>query len=215
LQVDGTMMEPPRILGVILAGGEGRRVGGQDKGLLPVHGKPVIERVLSILRTQCDEVLIVANRNRDEYTRYSRVIADETSGHAGPLAGIAAAFALVAERERPGLGDFGWLLTSPVDCPHLPSDLFARLHAALQSTAGSPCAFASNAHRREPLFALYALEFRDALLASARAALNVHASPLRWHMELDAVPVDFSDSAEAFRNLNTPEDFREYEQAHP
>lgn len=203
------MAAASRILGVILAGGEGRRVGGQDKGLLPLNGKPVVEHVLSILRPQCDELLIVANRNRDRYARYATVTGDEVPNHAGPLAGIAAALAMV-ERESKQFEDCGWLLTVPVDCPGLPPDLFARLHAALQAAPDTSCAFARDAHRLQPLFALYALAFRDKLLASAREALNVHASPLRWHMELDALAVDFSDRAEAFRNLNTMEDFREY-----
>src|SRR5690242_16536522 len=93
------MAAAPRTLGVILAGGEGRRVGGRDKGLLSLRGKPVVESVLAILRRQCDDVLVIANRNQDQYSRHARVIADETSGHAGPLGGIAAALALVVERE--------------------------------------------------------------------------------------------------------------------
>jgi molybdenum cofactor guanylyltransferase len=203
------MANASRILGVILAGGEGRRVGGEDKGLLPLHGKPAVEHVLSVLRPQCDEMLIVANRNQDRYARYARVTGDEVPNHAGPLAGIAAAFALV-EGDNERFEDFAWLLTVPVDCPGLPPDLFARLHAALQAAPDTLCAFARDAHRLQPLFALYPLACREPLLASAREALNVHASPLRWHMELDALAVDFSDRAEAFRNLNTLEDFREY-----
>jgi molybdenum cofactor guanylyltransferase len=206
------MAAVPRTLGVILAGGEGRRVSGQDKGLLPLHGKPVVERVLSSLRPQCGELLIVANRNQGEYARHARVIGDDTIGHAGPLAGIAAVLALVTEHER---RRFDWLLTAPVDCPDLPSDLFTRLHATLLAAPDALCAYASHAHKLEPLFALYSLEFRDKLLASARDALGLHASPLRWHMELGALAVDFSDQADAFRNLNTTEDFHDYEQMHP
>lgn len=209
------MMEPSRILGVILAGGQGRRVGGQDKGLLPLHGKPVVERVLSILRLQCGLVLISANRNQDQYARLARVIGDETPGHAGPLAGIVAALALITEREPGQFEGFDWLLTAPVDCPDSPTDLFARLHAALQNTPNGLCACARDELKLQPLFALYPLQFRDQLLGSARDALDVHASPLRWHMELGAIAVDFSDRAEAFRNLNTPEEFRDYECTHP
>ena len=208
-------MDSSRILGVILAGGEGRRVGGRDKGLLPLRGQPVVARALSILRPQCGEILIVANRNQDQYSRYAPVIGDEVPHHAGPLAGIAAALALVAEREAARFHGFDWLLTVPVDCPDPPRDLPARLHAALKDTPDAPCAYARDEHKLQPLFALYALQFREALLDSAREALNVHASPLRWHMELDAVAADFSDCAEVFRNLNTPGDFREYEQMHP
>lgn len=208
------MTEPSRILGIVLAGGEGRRVGGQDKGLLLLQGKPVVERVLSTLRPQCNEVLIVANRNRADYGRYARVIGDEAPNHAGPLAGIIAALALI-EREPQVFDGLKWLLTAPVDCPDLPSNLFARLHAALQGVPDALCAYARDAHKLQPLFALYSLEFRDKLVTSAREALGVHASPSRWHVELGAVAVDFSDSQEAFRNLNTLEDFRAYEHMHP
>lgn len=203
-----------RTVGIVLAGGEGRRVGGRDKGLLTLHGAPVVERVLSVLRPQCGEVLIVANRHQDDYARFARVIGDEAPGHAGPLAGIVAALALL-EREPQRFEGFDWLLTAPVDCPDPPRDLFARLHASLLAAPQAPCAYARDAHKLQPLFALYSLKARGELLASARAALGMHASPLRWHMELDAIAVDFHDRAECFRNLNTLEDFQEYERAHP
>jgi molybdenum cofactor guanylyltransferase len=209
------MATASRTLGVILAGGEGRRVGGRDKGLLPLQGQPVVARVLSVLGPQCDETLIVANRNHDKYAKFARVIGDEVPGHAGPLAGIAATLTLIVEREPERFGGLGWLLTAPADCPDPPQDLFTRLHAALRSAPDALCTYARDAHKLQPLFALYALQFREALLDSAREALNVHASPLRWHMELDAVAVDFSDRAEAFRNLNTLEDFQDYERLHP
>lgn len=204
-----------RTMGIVLAGGEGRRVGRQDKGLLTLHGTPVIERVLSVLRPQCGETLVIANRHQDDYARFARVIGDEAPGHAGPLAGIAAALALMVEREPSSFAEFDWLLTMPVDCPEPPQDLSARLSAALIAAPDVPCAFARDQHKLQPLFALYSLKFREMLLASARAALDMHASPLRWHMELDAAAVDFSDCAECFRNLNTLEDFHEYERAHP
>lgn len=207
-------MTSTHTLGVVLAGGAGRRVGGEDKGLLTLHDVPVVEHVLNVLRAQCDEVVIVANRNQDRYQHFARVIGDQTTGHAGPLAGIAAALALIVEDEPEKFDACQWLLTTPVDCPDLPADLRTRLHAALLAAPGMPCAFARDDHRMQPLFALYSLKYKEELLASARAALNVHASPLRWHMELDAIAAVFPDGAEAFRNLNTLQDFRDYERAH-
>ncbi|MDQ2971436.1 MAG: NTP transferase domain-containing protein [Pseudomonadota bacterium] len=201
-------------LGVVLAGGAGRRVDGQDKGLLPLHGRPPVERVLAVLRPQCDEMLIVANRNRDDYARYARVIADETPGHAGPLAAIVAALALIVKHAPPEYAACRWLLTAPVDCPDPPHDLRARLQDGLLTAPKTPCAYALEPHKLQPLFALYSLKYQDELLASARAALALHASPLRWHMELGAVAVDFSDRVEGFRNLNTLRDFRDYEREH-
>lgn len=207
-------MAAMRTVGIVLAGGAGRRVGGQDKGLLPLHGRPLIERVLAALRPQCDQVLIVANRNRDEYIRYAPVIADQSGGHPGPLAGIAAALALLAERAPPAYPGYRWLLTAPVDCPDPPRTLRTRLRDVLLAAPDSPCAFAQDNQRRQPLFALYSLQHQDELLASARAALALHASPLRWHIEIGALATDFSGRTDTFRNLNTLQDFRNYEQEH-
>lgn len=201
-------------LGVILSGGAGSRVNGADKGMLTIHGEPVVARVAATLRQQCDDVLIVANRNHAEYERYARVISDEVPGHAGPLAGVAAALAWIVETQAAALADCKWLLTTPVDCPDFPADLFARLHAAMEAAPQATCAYARDEHRLQPLFALYSLRNRDALLESARKAAALHASALRWHLELQAQEVDFRDRTEAFHNLNGPEDFKEYERTH-
>lgn len=201
-------------LGVVLSGGAGARVGGADKGLLTVHGKPVVARVAAALRPQCGELVIVANRNEAEYARIARVIPDETPGHAGPLAGIAAALALAIAQPEGTQAAFRWMLTVPVDCPDLPGDLFQRLHAALDADRRLPCAYARDEHKVQPLFALYSLQHGKQLLQSARAAVQLHASVLRWHLELHAQPVDFRDQTDAFRNLNALKDFREYETSH-
>jgi molybdopterin-guanine dinucleotide biosynthesis protein A len=201
-------------LGVILSGGAGARVGGADKGLLTVHGKPVVERVAAVLRPQCRELVIVANRNETDYARVARVITDETPGHAGPLAGIAAALAFAMEPPAGARADYRWMLTVPVDCPDFPIDLFQRLHAALSADPKVPCAYARDEHKVQPLFALYSLKHGEQLLHSARAAVQLHASVLRWHLEVHAQAVDFRDHTEAFRNLNALKDFREYETSH-
>lgn len=201
-------------LAVILSGGAGVRVNGADKGMLTLHGEPVVARVVSALRPQCDDVLIVANRHHAEYARYARVIGDETAGHAGPLAGIAAALALVGEAEVAAFAECRWLLTTPVDCPDLPADLFARLRIAMHAAPEAVCTYARDEHRLQPLFALYSLQNRGTLLESARRAVGLHASALRWHLELRAREVDFRDRTAAFHNLNVPKDFLEYERTH-
>lgn len=199
-------------LGVVLAGGAGRRVGNADKGLLPLRGRPLVGHVLERLRPQCARVLIVANRNIVDYVRLAPVIHDEVAGHAGPLAGLAAAFGFV-HANRHALPR--WLLTVPVDCPAPPRDLAARLRAALTANADATCATARVAGKREPLFAMYrvgasAVEWH----ASARAALREHGSPMRWLAACGALAVDFDDEGDAFHNLNTPEDFRDYGHVH-
>lgn len=199
-------------LGVILAGGAGSRVGDADKGLLPLLGRPLVEHVLERLRHQCARVLIVANRNIDTYARLAPVIRDEVSGHAGPLAGLAAAFGFL-HANRHALPD--WLLTAPVDCPDPPQDLATRLRAALMANADTAYALATIAGKREPLFAMYRVGLEpETWHASAQAALREHGSPMRWLAACDALPVDFDDAGDTFHNLNTPEDFRDYERAH-
>jgi molybdenum cofactor guanylyltransferase len=199
------------VLGVVLAGGAGMRVDGADKGLLPLCGRPLIEHVLDRLRPQCNGMLIIANRNTDVYTRYAPVVRDGIEGHAGPLAGLVAAFGFV-DANRHALPR--WLLTVPVDCPDPPGDLAARLHAGLMKHVEARCAYVQRADRPQPLFALYRIDDAAVWRVSAQAALRGHASPMRWHAEMGAIAVDFDDAVDAFHNLNTPEHFRDYERRH-
>lgn len=188
------------ITAAVLAGGEGRRVEGQDKGLLLLAGQSLVARVVEGLRAQADRVLICANRSHGEYAQYGDVIADAESGFKGPLAAIAVA---LARCETP------WLLTVPVDEPELPRDLAARLFdVAIQANAAA--AVAQDGTRRQPLFALY----RHDLAQSAAQALERGLGPWRWQDEIGAIEVDFSDQPQSFVNLNTLEDFREWERRH-
>jgi len=204
------MNTPSDVLGVMLAGGAGARVGGADKGLLPLCGRPLVEHVLERLRPQCGRLLIIANRNTDEYARYAPVVHDGNDGHAGPLAGLLAAFGFI---EANGHALPRWMLTVPVDCPDPPHDLAVRLRAGLTQPSAR-CAFVRRADRPQPLFALYRIDDAAAWRASAQAALHRHASPMRWHAETGASAVGFDDARGAFHNLNTPEDFRDYERTH-
>ncbi len=199
-------------MGVLLAGGAGVRVGGADKGLLPLCGTPLVEHVADHLRLHASRLLIVANRNVDAYARHAPVVHDEDEGHAGPLAGLVAAFAFVAAN-RHALPH--WLLTAPVDCPDPPCDLAVRLHAELSGNARAGCARLVHGGVPEPLLAMYRVDARlEAMLASARAALREHGSAMRWQAGLDTVPVAFDDPVSVFHNLNTPEDFADYTRSH-
>lgn len=195
-------------LGVVIAGGAGTRVGGEDKGLLVLAGRPLVAHVLDRLRLQCGRVLIVANRELDDYAAYAAVVHDETDGHAGPLAGLVAAFGFLTAN-RHALPR--WLLTVPVDCPDPSRDFAARLRAALEADATACCAFVRHAGAAQPLFALYRVdddpaEWRD----SARDALRQHGSTRRWHAALAALAVDCDGTESSFHNLNTPAEFDEY-----
>jgi len=107
------------VTGVILAGGQGSRMGGVDKGLQPFRGKPMVAHAVERLAPQVDELLVNANRNPEAYARFGhRVIADEIEGFAGPLAGFERGLAHAS-------GDL--VVTVPCDSPFLPADLVARL----------------------------------------------------------------------------------------
>src|SRR5437879_5449530 len=117
----------PEVTGVVLAGGQGSRMGGVDKGLQPFRGSSLVAHVIERLAPQVDELLINANRNPAEYARFGhRVVADEIEGFAGPLAGF----------ER-GLAHAGGALvvTVPCDSPFLPTDLVRRLRQPLEARA--------------------------------------------------------------------------------
>ncbi len=187
------------ITGLILAGGRGRRMGGQDKGLLQLASRPLVRHVFERLAPQVTKVIISANRNRNAYRALGcPVLADSLPGHPGPLAGMLAALEHI---------DTDWLLTVPVDCPRLPADLAARLLAAVKANHAR-AAVASVAGHREPAFNLVHRD-RLPLLAEALAAGERRLGA--WLAQQGAVAVDFPDRAAAFDNLNTPDDLQRLE----
>ncbi len=185
------------VTAAILAGGEGARVGGQDKGLLPLAGETLIERVSKAMRPQAGTLLICANRHHESYAAFGSVVADALEGYPGPLAGISAALAVCTTT---------WLLTVPVDSPDPPAELGPHLLAAAVQ-AGTGLAVAHDGERAQPLFAIY----RRELAESCSDALVRDLPVWRWQRDAGATVVDFSDSAARFVNLNTPEEFRVWE----
>ena len=190
---------PPldEVTGAILAGGQGSRVGGLDKGMMPVLDEPLVAQVVRRLGLQVGRIVICANRHGAEYAAYGEVVADRIGGFRGPLAGIDAA--LLACRSP-------WLLTVPVDCPSPPVDLMARLHAAAEAS-GARGATVRTRDRREPLFALY----RVAAVGSLDDALQRDLPVWRWQDEIGVVEVEYDGSSTDFDNLNTSDDFRRWE----
>ena len=182
-----------KITGVILAGGLGRRMGGEDKGLVLLDGKPMVAQVLERFSPQVDELLINANRNAEVYAGFgARVVPDRVAGFAGPLAGLQTA---LAEAAHP------LVATVPCDSPFLPTDLVARLAAGL-AAAGADLAIAASGGWTHPVFCLC----RQALLADLTAALEHGERRFgAWCGSVNHVVVDFADDA-AFRNINTPEE---------
>lgn len=179
------------ITGLILAGGEGRRVGGADKGLLDYQGKPLVAHVIARFAPQVDRLLISANRNLSAYRAYGYpVVCDASAERNGPLAGIAAGLSVC---ETP------WLAVVPCDCPTLPADLVERLRAG---AGAAPLAIAATRDGTQPTFLLCRRELLPAVevrLAAGERRL------MAWCREQGAVEVDFPDAA-AFRNLNTLDD---------
>lgn len=188
------------ITAAILAGGEGRRVGGNDKGLLELAGKPLVAHVAATLRDQVGSIFICANRHAHEYAHFGTVIPDTQPGFHGPLAGIAAAL----ERCQTH-----WMLTVPVDAPNPPADLAERLLAAVDA-AQADAAVAHDGVRRQPLFALYRARVAESAFAALAANRPVHG----WQDLIGAVELDFSDRAPSFVNLNTLDELREWEKHH-
>jgi molybdopterin-guanine dinucleotide biosynthesis protein A len=185
------LRDPPRITGLILAGGLGRRMGGVDKGLQPLRGRPLAAWVLDRLRPQVTEVLINANQNQAEYARLGcRVIGDEIGGFAGPLAGLHAGL-------KANVHPF--LVTVPCDSPFLPSDLVQRLHAALVANHAD-LAVAKTGDQPHPVFSLV----RESLASHLTAFLESGGRKIdAWYASLKVVEVAFDDEAEAFSNINT------------
>ena len=191
----------PGISGVILAGGQGRRMGGVDKGLRALRGKAMVAWVLERFAPQVDEVLINANQNIETYARFGhRVIPDEIGGFAGPLAGL-----------QRGLSEarFPLIATTPCDTPFLPTDLVARLRAALESE-GAELAVARTGDQPHPVFCLCRREVLPHLTQFLTAGgRKIDA----WYATLSVAEVLFDDVPAAFSNINTIEELRAFETA--
>jgi molybdopterin-guanine dinucleotide biosynthesis protein A len=196
-----TDLEYPRdaVTGLVLAGGASRRMGGEDKGLAALAGRPMLEYVLDALRPQVGSIMVSANRNRDRYSAYgSPVVTDALENYPGPLAGVSSALQHLAT---------DYLLVVPCDAPLLAPDLAPRLHAACVA-AGAEAAVASDGRRVQPVFLLLratvAPGLRSYLAAGGRA---VDA----WLTQLRHVQVEFSDEPDCFVNVNEPAELRRVE----
>ena len=180
--------------GVILAGGRGARMGGVDKGLVEVAGRPMVEHVLAAVERQAGAVAINANRSAERYARYGHpVIADRMDGFQGPLAGMASALAAAATE---------LVLVVPCDSPLVDASLGPRLHAALVER-GADVAVAHDGERMHPVFVLLRRAARaglDDFLARGERKID------RWFAEEKTTVVDFSDLPEMFLNVNREED---------
>ncbi len=187
------MLQHHPITAILLAGGAGRRMGGEDKGLLKLKDKPLAEWVLARIQPQVDEVLISANRNLETYLAFGfSVLPDKTEGYAGPLAGIARGL-LDAKHDL--------ILSVPCDTPFLPDDLVARLYAAL-GTGHYDLAVPVIAGAGQHAICL----MRRQVGANLAAYLAQGGRKVQeWQAGLKCAHADFSDAAPFFVNLNQPD----------
>ncbi len=198
------MISTDQITGLILAGGRAQRMGGIDKGLIPFHDKPLIEATIERLKIQVGSILINANRNITKYASYGHpVIMDATPDFSGPLAGFSA-----------GLKDCKtpYLLTTPCDSPLLPIDLGVKL-AAEMNRGDFQLVYASSCETdgkvwAQPVFCLMRSNLQESLEAFLQKGdLKID----RWFKEIRSSTVVFSN-AQAFANVNTPEELKALEE---
>ncbi|HCR9768577.1 TPA: molybdenum cofactor guanylyltransferase MobA [Citrobacter koseri] len=186
------------ITGVVLAGGKARRMGGADKGLLELDGKPLWKHVADTLASQLETVVINANRHQDIYQQSGlRVIPDSLADFPGPLAGMLS----VLQQEK---GD--WFLFCPCDTPYIPRDLVARLKA---QSNNAPVVWVHDGERDHPTIALVnrSVEpFLQEYLRSGERRVMVFMRQAGGHA------VDFSDFKQAFVNVNTPEELARWQE---
>jgi molybdenum cofactor guanylyltransferase len=174
-------------------------MGGVDKGLQVLRGKPMIEWVLARLAPQVDEVLINANQNIERYASLGRrVVPDDIAGFAGPLAGLHAGLKVAAHP---------LVVTCPCDSPFLAADLVARLRQALERDAAD-LAVAKTGDQPHPVFSLVR---RDALPGLTRFLESGGRKIDAWYAALKTVEVPFDDEAEAFSNINTLDELRAWD----
>ena len=186
-----------KITGIVLAGGQGRRMGGVGKGLQLLNGRPMIAHVIERLAPQVEDIVINANQNREAYAAFGHpVVPDAIEGYAGPLAGLHAGLQAATQ---------ALVVTVPCDSPFLPADLVARLASAL---GDNDLAVAKTGAQAHPVFALV----RRTLLAHLAAYLAGGGRKIdAWYASLKVVEVAFDDEADAFSNINTREELREHE----
>ncbi|MEH6822702.1 MAG: molybdenum cofactor guanylyltransferase MobA [Motiliproteus sp.] len=187
------MIDRSQVSAIILAGGQGLRMGGADKGLLDLELSRLIEHVLNRVQPQVGPIMISANRNQPEYRRYGfPVLTDQRAGYQGPLSGIVEG---LQQLTTP------WLLVVPCDSPQLPTDLAERLVQAVTADA-SLVAIAHDGHYLQPAFNL----IHRSLLPSLQRYLEEGGRKLGyWLRQHQPSIVDFSDQPHSFINLNSPE----------
>ncbi|TPM43769.1 molybdenum cofactor guanylyltransferase MobA [Mesorhizobium sp. B2-3-2] len=198
--------ERPMTLGVVLAGGLGRRMGGGDKPTRVIGGRTMLEHVIERLGPQCDGLVLNANGDPVRFARFGLpVVADTIEGYPGPLAGMLAALDWTAD-SRP---DVEWVVSAAGDCPFLPRDLVARLQRA-RMTERADLAVAASGGQAHPVIGLWKVALRDEL----RHALTKEGLRKidRWTTRYGLATVSWpAEPVDPFFNANTVDDLAEAE----
>jgi molybdopterin-guanine dinucleotide biosynthesis protein A len=198
--------ERPATVGLVLAGGLARRMGGGDKALIRIGDGTILDRALATFSPQCTGLVLNANGDPGRFARFGLpVVADSVAGFAGPLAGILAGLDWAAQQTA----GTQWVVSVPGDCPFLPADLVGRLHAARQAE-GVPLACARSGDWRHPVVGLWPVALRDdlrhAIVAEGLRKIEV------WTARHGVAVADWPDKPlDPFFNVNTPEDAAEAE----
>ena len=188
------MIDKNNITAVILSGGRSSRMQGEDKGLILLNDKPLINYVVDVVNSKVDRLLIGANRNIEAYQQYGEVITDELADFQGPLAGISSALSRAATT---------YLLTLPCDSPMINKTVIDRLVDTMDRANVDICV-ADDGLRIHPTISLMKTSLKDNLLAfldSGERKLGL------WIEQNNFQKVDFSDQPRVFINLNNPQDF--------
>ena len=182
------------ITGLVLAGGLARRMGGMDKGLIELAGRPMVEHVLDALRPQVGSLLINANRNTERYAAYGHpVVSDTLQGFMGPLAGVLAALQRLTTE---------FLVTVPCDAPLVAPDLVGRLYEACVAN-DADVAVATDGRRQQPVFLL----LRAGTAPSLEAYLAGGGRKIdTWFARLRIAEADLGDALDTFVNVNDPDE---------
>ena len=209
MKVVTTSIKPTAIaptLGVLLAGGLARRMGGGDKPMRSIGSRTLLERVIARVRPQCDDLILNANGDPARFAAFGlTVVADNVPDFPGPLAGILAALDWTAAN-RP---DIAWMLSAAADCPFLPRDLVARLHEA-RAREDAQLAVAASGGQTHPVIGLWRVSLRDEL----RHSLVVEDIRKidRWTARYRLATVSWpTEPLDPFFNANTVEDIAEAE----
>ena len=193
-------------LGLVLAGGLARRMGGGDKARVRIGGRTILERVLARLAPQCSQIIINANGDPARFADTGLpVVADSVPDFAGPLAGILAGLDWAAA-QAPAIAD---IVSVPGDCPFLPADLVPRLGAA-RAAARMPLACARSGEWRHPVVGLWPVKLREDL-RRALTAERLHKIEI-WTARHGVAIADWpATPVDPFFNVNTPQDAAEAE----